>query len=97
MLPKYKLRLATWKSTQSPWMPLWQHSAKDETCVPCILVYSFLIARQEVEKTMAWYYVMQTASYPWTMSALDKALVRDEVSCLKTDFNQLYAEGKILD
>ncbi len=31
------------------------------------------------------------------MSALDKALVRDEVSCLKTDFNQLNAEGKILD
>ena len=31
------------------------------------------------------------------MSALDKALVRDEVSRLKADFNQLNAEGKIPD
>jgi len=31
------------------------------------------------------------------MSALDKALVRDEVSRLKADFNQLNAEGEIPD
>ena len=31
------------------------------------------------------------------MSALDKALVRDEVSRLKVDFNQLNTEGKIPD
>ena len=81
----------------APWMPLWQHSAKDETCVPGIPRLFLFNRSTGGRKNNGMILFYANSIYPWTMSALDKALVRDEVSRLKADFNQLNAEGEIPD